>query len=364
MSSTFSDVQWMSHALQLAARGRWTTTPNPAVGCVIVDSRGQLIGEGWHQRAGEPHAEVYALKQAGDRAANSTVYVTLEPCSHHGRTGPCAQALINAGVARVVIACHDPNPQVAGSGIKALEEAGIIAETGLLEDQAVELNRGFFKRMARGLPWVTVKMAMSLDGRTAMADGASQWITGPEARADGHRLRARSCAVVTGVGSILRDDPKMNVRLPGYERQPLRVVVDSRARTPERAMIFAQPGKTIIAHGEDVTSTHSDTEQRSYWSLPLAGGSVNLHALIERLAQEGCNDVLVEAGSRLAGAFVASGLVDELVIYMAAKLMGSDAMPLFTLPISTMPGSLSLYVKEVRAVGQDWRITLQPDPYS
>lgn len=364
MSSTPIDLEWMSRALQLAAKGKWTTTPNPAVGCVIVDASGHVVGEGWHHRAGEAHAEIHALRQAGDKASNGTAYVTLEPCSHHGRTGPCAQALIEAGIAKVVIASEDPNPQVAGSGVKALREAGVNVESGVLQDQAIELNRGFFKRMTQGLPWMTVKMAMSLDGRTAMADGASQWITGPKAREDGQRLRARSCAIVTGIGSILRDDPKMNVRLPDCERQPLRVVVDSQARTPKQAMILAQPGKTIIAHDERIRPSDRDNERCAYWPLPTAAKGIRLHALAERLAQAQCNEVLVEAGSCLAGAFVASGLVDELVIYMAPKLMGSDAMPLFALPIATMPGSLSLSIKEVRAVGQDWRITVQPDPYS
>lgn len=366
-----ADRSWMSRALMLAERGLYTTEPNPRVGCVLV-ADGEVVGEGWHVRAGEGHAEVNALAQAGERARGATAYVTLEPCSHFGKTPPCADALIKAGVSRMVAAMQDPNPQVAGNGLQRLREAGIAVECGLLEEQARALNPGFIKRMQQGLPWVRVKLAMSLDGRTAMASGESKWITGPAARADVQRLRARSGAVVSGADSVLLDDSALTVRanelgLPSdeaaaaAERQPLRVLVDSLRRVPLEQRFFREAGPSLVI------STSAEQAADDYLAagsellaVPGADGKVDLQAVLQILAERGCNEVLVEAGAGLSGAFWRAGLVDELIVYMAPRLLGSQARPLMQLPFESMSEAMDVAVTDMRAIGQDWRITARP----
>ena len=366
-----ADRSWMSRALMLAERGLYTTEPNPRVGCVLV-ADGEVVGEGWHVRAGEGHAEVNALAQAGERARGATAYVTLEPCSHFGKTPPCADALITAGVSRMVAAMQDPNPQVAGKGLQRLREAGIAVECGLLEEQARALNPGFIKRMQQGLPWVRVKLAMSLDGRTAMASGESKWITGPAARADVQRLRARSGAVVSGADSVLLDDSALTVRaselgLPSdeaaaaAERQPLRVLIDSLRRVPLEQRFFREAGPSLVI------STSAEQAADDYLAagsellaVPGADGKVDLQAVLQILAERGCNEVLVEAGAGLSGAFWRAGLVDELIVYMAPRLLGSQARPLMQLPFESMSEAMDVAVTDMRAIGQDWRITARP----
>jgi diaminohydroxyphosphoribosylaminopyrimidine deaminase/5-amino-6-(5-phosphoribosylamino)uracil reductase len=373
------DQQWMAEALQLARRGLYSTMPNPRVGCVIVRD-GEVIGRGFHERAGEPHAEVYALRDARrqygeDAPRGATAYVTLEPCAHHGRTPPCCEALSAAGIARVVCAMRDPNPQVAGKGIEHLQQAGIVAESGVLEAAARELNIGFVSRMERGRPWVRVKLAMSLDGRTAMASGESQWLTGIAARSDVQRLRARSCAVVSGVDTVLADNAALSVRASELNvpfadlialRQPLRVVLDSKLRLRPPARIFAQPGPLMIATRND--------EQKKWEAIVEAGAQIlhlpasdsspddriDLHALMQWLAQQQCNEVLVEAGPTLAGAFLREGLVDRITLYVAPSLLGSNAKPLFDLPLEHMKDQLRLDIRDIRAIGNDWRIDAEP----
>ena len=366
-----ADRSWMSRALMLAERGLYTTEPNPRVGCVLV-ADGEVVGEGWHVRAGEGHAEVNALAQAGERARGATAYVTLEPCSHFGKTPPCADALIKAGVSRMVAAMQDPNPQVAGNGLQRLREAGIAVECGLLEEQARALNPGFIKRMQQGLPWVRVKLAMSLDGRTAMASGESKWITGPAARSDVQRLRARSGAVVSGADSVLLDDSALTVRaselgLPSdeaaaaAERQPLRVLVDSLRRVPLEQRFFREAGPSLVI------STSAEQAADDYLAagsellaVPGADGKVDLQAVLQILAERGCNEVLVEAGAGLSGAFWRAGLVDELIVYMAPRLLGSQARPLMQLPFESMSEAMDVAITDMRAIGQDWRITARP----
>ena len=366
-----ADRSWMSRALMLAERGLYTTEPNPRVGCVLV-ADGEVVGEGWHVRAGEGHAEVNALAQAGERARGATAYVTLEPCSHFGKTPPCADALITAGVSRMVAAMQDPNPQVAGKGLQRLREAGIAVECGLLEEQARALNPGFIKRMQQGLPWVRVKLAMSLDGRTAMASGESKWITGPSARADVQRLRARSGAVVSGADSVLLDDSALTVRaselgLPSdeaaaaAERQPLRVLIDSLRRVPLEQRFFREAGPSLVI------STSAEQAADDYLAagsellaVPGADGKVDLQAVLQILAERGCNEVLVEAGAGLSGAFWRAGLVDELIVYMAPRLLGSQARPLMQLPFESMSEAMDVAITDMRAIGQDWRITARP----
>lgn len=369
-SFTAQQQQFMARALQLAERGRVSVAPNPMVGCLIV-SQDQVVGEGWHLRAGEAHAEVLALEMAGARARGATAYVTLEPCSHTGRTDPCADALIEAGIAEVIYASQDPNPAVAGEGLERLQAAGIVVLGPLLEAQARQLNRGFFKRHEQAEPWISIKTAMSLDGRTAMASGQSQWITSPAARADVQQLRARSCAVVTGIGTVSYDDPSMTVRdvaaEDGMIRQPLRVVVDSQLRLSADAALLKQPGPILVAtlrscdepEAVQLKAAKSDLEV-----LTLAadsGGRVNLAALVAELSQRGCNELLVEAGAGLAGAFVGAGLIDELVCYVAPKLFGSDARPMFDLPIVTIDAHLALSLSDCRQIGEDLRLTFSPD---
>ncbi len=366
-----ADREWMGRALMLAERGVYTTEPNPRVGCVLV-ADGQIVGEGWHVRAGEGHAEVNALAQAGDKARGATAYVTLEPCSHFGRTPPCADALVKAGVSRVVAAMQDPNPQVAGNGLARMREAGIEVSCGLLEAQAQALNPGFIKRMQHGLPWVRVKLAMSLDGRTAMASGESKWITGPAARADVQRLRARSGAVVSGADSVLLDDSALTVRaselgLPADDaaaaaaRQPLRVLVDSLRRVPLDQRFFREAGPTlVISTSAEQAADDYRAAGSELLAVPGADGKVDLHAVLRTLAERGCNEVLVEAGAGLSGAFWRAGLVDELIVYMAPRLLGSQARPLMQLPFESMSEAMDVDIVDMRAIGQDWRITARP----
>lgn len=353
--NTAGDYGYMAQALQLAERGLYTTDPNPRVGCVVVQ-QGVVVGEGWHQFAGGPHAEVVALAQAGERAQGATAYVSLEPCSHHGRTPPCTDALINAQVGRVVTAMIDPNPRVAGSGLARLKIHGIAVESGVLEAQALALNPGFVTRMRKGLPYVRCKLAMSLDGRTAMACGESKWITGAAAREDVQRYRARSSAIITGIGTVLADNPSLTVRLQGEHKEPLRVVVDSRLRVAMDAQIFAGSANTLIASTQTAASGPANIV-----TLPGTEGRVDLQALLQYLALQEHNEVLIEAGPTLSGAFLSGGLVDELIIYVAPHLMGSKAQGLFHLPaLEQLADRIALDITDIRAVGRDWRIVARP----
>jgi diaminohydroxyphosphoribosylaminopyrimidine deaminase / 5-amino-6-(5-phosphoribosylamino)uracil reductase len=358
----------MQRALTLAARGLESTDPNPRVGCVIAQ-RGRIVGEGWHERAGEPHAEVAALHAAGAQAAGASLYVTLEPCSHQGRTPPCTAALITARVARVVYATGDPNPLVDGRGAAALREAGIVVEAGLLEQEAIELNAGFFRRMRQGRPLVRVKLAMSLDGRTALASGESRWITGEAARLDVHRWRARSSAVLTGVGTVLADDPRLDVRLPpegdAPRRQPLRVVLDTRLRTPEKARLFEVPGDVLIltalAAPNDAHVARLSARGARIESLPAAGNRLSLPAVIDRLGELELNEVLVEAGATLAGALLHQSLADELLLYVGPRLLGPSARALVNLPeLRELKDAPAFALLETQQVGEDLRLRLRP----
>jgi diaminohydroxyphosphoribosylaminopyrimidine deaminase/5-amino-6-(5-phosphoribosylamino)uracil reductase len=353
-----SDHAHMARALQLAAQGLYTTTPNPRVGCVIVKDK-RVVGEGWHQRAGTPHAEIHALKAAGDAARGATVYVTLEPCSHHGKTPPCAEALIQAGVTRVVAAMLDPNPLVAGGGIDMLTLAGIQAEVGLMEDEARTLNPGFISRMTRQRPWVRLKTASTLDGKTALASGQSQWITGEAARADVQKLRARACAILTGSGTVLADNPRMNVRDFDIGRQPLRVVVDSELRTPADATIL--PALVACRHAAPAARSALEQAGAEVIELPAADGRVDLPALLTLLAHRGVNELHVEAGAHLNGALLAAGLVDEWVAYMAPMAVGDSARGLFVQPtLTTLADAARFRLSDVRQIGGDLRLTLRP----
>lgn len=356
MNSSTADHDWMSRALVLAARGLYSTTPNPRVGCVIVRD-GAVLGEGWHEKAGGPHAEVMALQAAGDAAAGSTLYVTLEPCAHHGRTPPCVDAVVAAKPARVVIAMQDPNPLTAGKGIAQLRAAGITVDVGLMQSEAGELNIGFVSRMTRERPWVRMKVAASLDGRTALADGQSQWITGAEARRDGHAWRARACAVLTGIGTVKDDDPQLNVREVETPRQPLRVVVDSRLQTPLNAKVLG-PGTLIAAGGADVPRTVAlRAKGAEVVVLPNHEGKVELPALLQELARRGCNEVHVEAGHKLNGSLLDEGLVDELLIYLAPNILGDTAQGMFHLPpLKDLAERRNVKITDVARVGEDLRI--------
>ncbi|MFN3543984.1 MAG: bifunctional diaminohydroxyphosphoribosylaminopyrimidine deaminase/5-amino-6-(5-phosphoribosylamino)uracil reductase RibD [Thiobacillus sp.] len=353
-----ADHVHMARALQLAARGLFTTTPNPRVGCVIVRD-GTVVGEGWHARAGTPHAEIHALKSAGEAARGATVYVTLEPCSHHGRTPPCAEALVNAGVARVVAAMRDPNPLVAGAGIDMLTLAGVNAEVGLMEAEARALNPGFVSRMTRGRPWVRLKTASTLDGKTALANGQSQWITGEAARADVQRLRARACAILTGSGTVLTDNPRMNVREFDIGRQPLRVVVDSSLRMPANAAVL--PALVACHHAEPAARAALEAAGAEVAELPGADGRVDLAALLALLAQRGVNELHVEAGAALNGALLTAGLIDEWVAYVAPMAVGDVARGLFAMPERTaLKDAARFKLTDVRQIGGDVRLTLLP----
>lgn len=351
------DSGWMAQALHLAAQGLYTTSPNPRVGCVLVKA-GQQIGGGWHQRAGQPHAEVYALREAADAAQGATAYVTLEPCSHQGRTPPCAEALIAAGVARVVVAMQDPNPLVSGKGIEKLRAAGIRVDCGLMEAAARELNQGFVMRMTRGTPWLRSKVGMSLDGRTALANGASQWITGDAARQDVQHWRARSCAVLTGINTILKDDAQLNVRTITTTRQPLRVVLDSRLRIPPQAKVLLGEGTLIYtAQSKGYRCSLLEQAGATVCVMPDSAGRIDLVAMLHDLAQRGCNEVLVEAGSTLNGALLRAGLVDELLLYLAPQLLGDMARGMASLgELNTLAQRVELQWQDVRQVGKDLRI--------
>jgi diaminohydroxyphosphoribosylaminopyrimidine deaminase / 5-amino-6-(5-phosphoribosylamino)uracil reductase len=350
------DSDFMQRCFQLAELGRFTCRPNPAVGAIIAKGT-QVLGEGWHQIAGQAHAEIHALQQAGEQARGATVYVSLEPCAHQGRTGPCADALVKAGVATVVYGMRDPNPLVAGKGLQILQNAGIEVRGPVLEEQARWVNPGFNKRMATGLPWVRCKLGMSLDGRSAMASGESQWITGPEAREDVQRWRARSCAILTGIGTVLADNPRLDVRLPDYHgQQPLRVVLDSRARMPASLRLFDSPGQVLQATtGMDAGSIG---EKAVVLSLPGAKGRVDLQALLQLLARDfHCNEVLVEAGPELSGALLGAGLVDELITYIAPSLLGHEARPMALLPgLERLSQRIELHFLDVAMLGKDCRI--------
>lgn len=358
---TATDHAHMARALQLAERGAYTTKPNPMVGCVIADGA-RVLGEGWHVRAGEPHAEVHALAQAGAAARGATAYVTLEPCAHHGRTPPCADALVAAGVTRVVAACRDPFHQVSGQGFAKLEAAGITVEHGLMEAQARHVNRGFFSRVQRGRPWVRVKLAMSLDGRTALANGESKWITSEASRADVMRWRARAGAVLTGIGTVLADDPRLTVRLDEDTPfvPPLRVVLDERGRLPRNASVLTDnAAPTLAVHGEDIVPDYGDEVQA--YAVRREGEGLDLHAALSQLAQRGVNEVQVEAGATLSGAFLKAGLVDELLLYVAPVLLGERGRPLFAgLDPARMEERLGLRLVETRQVGPDLRLLLVP----
>ncbi|HEU0154299.1 MAG TPA: bifunctional diaminohydroxyphosphoribosylaminopyrimidine deaminase/5-amino-6-(5-phosphoribosylamino)uracil reductase RibD [Arenimonas sp.] len=358
---TARDHAHMARALQLAERAAFTTQPNPMVGCVIADGD-QVLGEGWHVRAGEPHAEVHALREAAGRARGATAYVTLEPCAHHGRTPPCADALVAAGVTRVVAACRDPYHQVSGQGFAKLQAAGITVEYGLMEAAARHLNRGFFSRMERGRPWVRVKLGMSLDGRTALASGESKWITSEAARADVMRWRARAGALMTGIATVLADDPRLTVRLPeGVDFvPPLRVVLDERGRLPALSQVLTDGlAPTLVVHGDDVVPDYDD-DVRAF-AVRRVDGGLDLSAVLSQLAQRGVNELQVEAGATLSGALLKAGLVDELLLYIAPVLLGERARPLFAgIDPATMAERIGLKLVESRQVGPDLRLSLVP----
>lgn len=351
------DERFMAHALALAARGIFTTTPNPRVGCVIV-ANGTILGEGWHVKAGEPHAEVFALRAAGDKARGATAYVTLEPCSHFGRTPPCADALVAAGVSRVVVAMQDPDPRVSGKGIARLRAGGIDVLVSILEAEARALNEGFLSRVERGRPWLRIKSAASLDGRTALANGVSQWITGEAARQDGHRWRAQSCGILTGVNTVLADNPKLNVRGIDTARQPRKIVVDTHLRTPLDAKVL-DGGDTILATTIEELSRHRPylDSGAEILVLPTNEGRVHLPQMMMELGKRGFNEVLTEAGARLNGALIATGCADALLLYLAPSLLGGDARGMFKLPeISSLDDRVKLVVDEIKPLANDIRI--------
>ncbi len=366
MNFSLDDHRHMAGAIQLAWKGLYTTDPNPRVGCILVNN-GEIVGRGWHCKAGQPHAERLAIADAGDRARGATAYVTLEPCCHHGKTPPCTEALLEAGIRRVIAAMEDPNPLVAGKGLETLAEQGVEVASGLLQSDAEQLNPGFIKRMTTGLPWVRCKLAMSLDGRTAMASGESVWITGEDARRDVQRLRARSSAVLTGIGTVLADDPSLNVRLaaealPGVEaaddlRQPLRVVLDSGLRIPEDAKLLSLDGPVQIFHSHGDAGKVARLGDAGVAVMRLEGG-LDLPGVMRTLGEQEINEVLIEAGPTLAGAAIQAGIVDELVIYMAPHLMGHQARGLFHLPgLEKMADRIGLQIQDIRSVGADIRIT-------
>ncbi len=370
--ATTADHKYISLTLSLARRGLYTTDPNPRVGCVLVKG-GEIVGQGWHQRSGGPHAEIMALEEAGDKANGAVCYVSLEPCCHQGKTPPCTDALIKAGVQRVVAAMADPNPQVAGQGIEQLIQAGVPAVAGISATDAAALNIGFVTRMSLGRPYVRCKLAMSLDGRTALKSGESRWITSAEARRDVQRLRARSSAILTGIGTVLVDDPALRVRveeLGSYPledvRQPLRVVVDTHLSLPEDAEVLKGPGSCLIATTRAYDGYSKNLEDRGaeVLCLPQKGrqGGIDMRQLLQELSKREVNEVLLEAGATLAGHMLQQQLIDELVVYMAPKLMGDQAKGLFHLPgLENMDQICSLDIASVRHVGPDLRITAHPN---
>ncbi|WP_423909416.1 bifunctional diaminohydroxyphosphoribosylaminopyrimidine deaminase/5-amino-6-(5-phosphoribosylamino)uracil reductase RibD [Candidatus Spongiihabitans sp.] len=358
------DEGYMARALQLARKGAATCHPNPAVGCVIVN-HGETVGEGWHDFAGQAHAEINALKQAGKASAGATMYVTLEPCSHHGKTPPCVKSIIKSRISRIVIAVEDPNPLVNRSGISELQGAGIDVTLGVGQAQAKTINRGFLKRITTGIPWVTLKIATSMDGKTAMADGESQWITSPPARQDAQKLRAAASGILTGIGSVLRDDPNMNARLDGVQRQPLRIILDTNLSTPVDARILGRQdgvmGDVLIvtANSEDSAAEIFQNDSVEIINCRTSGGKIDLNEVMLELGRREMNTILLEAGARLSGSMLEQGLVDEIVVYMAPDLLGSDAMDMFTIPgLEQLADKLSLEYKDVTRVGRDLRLTL------
>ena len=353
----------MARALRLAARGRRTCDPNPRVGCVLVRD-GACVGEAWHERAGEPHAEILALRAAGDKATGATAYVTLEPCSHYGRTPPCADALIESGVARVVAGATDPNPRVSGRGLERLREAGVAVAAGLMAAESEHLNPGFFRRMRAGLPYVRAKLAASLDGRTAMASGESRWITGAAARRDVHGLRAASSAIVTGVDTVIADDPQLTARdVEGAFLAPRRIVLDTQLRTPPTARLLTDQAGVVIVHGGAMPAREPDLVHAGAELWQVAQGEdahVAPVAVLEALAGAELNEVLVEAGPRLTGAWLQAGVVDELIVYLAPHLMGHEGHPMLALEgLETMADRLPLEAIDERRIGEDWRLTLR-----
>ncbi|WP_305460439.1 bifunctional diaminohydroxyphosphoribosylaminopyrimidine deaminase/5-amino-6-(5-phosphoribosylamino)uracil reductase RibD [Photobacterium leiognathi] len=366
---THLDTRLMLRAIQLAKRGRFTTAPNPNVGCVIARGE-EIVGEGFHYRAGEPHAEVFALKQAGTLAKGATAYVTLEPCSHYGRTPPCAEALIKSGISKVICAMVDPNPMVAGRGVEMLQKAGIDVQVGLLEEEAQALNLGFIKSMTKKMPFVELKLASSLDGKTALANGESKWITGPCARADVQRHRARAGAILSTSATVIADDPSLNVRWSelGEQvqaqyaqedvRQPIRVIIDSQNRLTPAYQLFHLPGKTILARTEK--GDEDWPESVSQWVVPTGQNSqqIDLTELMQQLAESGINHIWVEAGAGLAGGLLDAQLVDSLILYQAPKLMGADSRSLMNLPtLTAMDQVIDLNITDVRMVDCDLKIT-------
>jgi diaminohydroxyphosphoribosylaminopyrimidine deaminase / 5-amino-6-(5-phosphoribosylamino)uracil reductase len=360
MSSSFTatDERHMRRALALAERGLFTTQPNPRVGCVIAHGDA-IVGEGWHARAGEPHAEALALREAGERARGATAYVTLEPCAHHGRTPPCADALVAAGVARVVAATGDPNPRVAGGGFSRLRGAGIEVASGLFEREARALNEGFLSRMERGRPWVRLKIAASLDGRTALANGASKWITSEVARDDVQRWRARSSAVLTGIGTVIADDPRLTVRLDEPHVPPLRVVLDANLRTPANAHVLDGAVPTLVAHAYEAAPVDARFDRVERLAVDATGGKLDPGAILAALAAREVNELQVEAGPILSGSLLAGGFVDELVIYLAPVLLGDTARPLAALPpLASLADAAALTLVEQTTCGPDLRLRL------
>ena len=357
----------MARALKLARRGWYTTPPNPRVGCVIV-RRGKIIGTGWHQQAGQAHAEIIALQQAGRNADGATVYVTLEPCCHHGRTPPCSRALIRAGVARVVIAVEDPSPQVNRRGIAELQQAGIEVRVGVCRADAQRLNRGFFHRLACGVPWVVLKTAVSLDGKTALRNGNSRWITAPPARQDAHKLRAGSAAIMTGIGTVLCDDPQMTARLEGVVRQPLRVILDRHLRTPPQARILHAPGEVLLLVAGEAEVPASRLRDYRYGNVEIMRiaahpDGLDLGRVMRELGRRAINDLMLEAGATLSGAMLRQGWVNEVVVYQSPDLLGSDAHGMFRLPgVTAMENKTRLRYVDVRMIGRDCRMTLAPEP--
>ncbi|HZZ91105.1 MAG TPA: bifunctional diaminohydroxyphosphoribosylaminopyrimidine deaminase/5-amino-6-(5-phosphoribosylamino)uracil reductase RibD [Usitatibacter sp.] len=363
MSFSAADHAFMARALVLTGRGRDTSTPNPNVGCVLAKD-GRIIGEGWHARAGEPHAEIVALANATESAQGATVYVTLEPCAHQGRTGPCADKLVEARVARVVAALQDPVPQVNGRGLERLRAAGIAAETGLMEAQAREVHRGFLSRVTRGRPWMRIKAAASIDGRTAMASGESQWITGEAARRDVHALRARSCAMLTGIGTVMHDDPRLTVRDVPCERQPRRAVIDSRLEMKAHARILHGGGALIFTTSDDgarrAALERAGAEVIAVPHDAAKPGKTDLAAVARMLGERGFNEVTVETGARLNGSLIAAGVIDEIVLYLAPRILGDSAQGLFALPgLERLQDAIAVRIAEVRSVGEDLRVTLR-----
>lgn len=365
------DCRYMARAIKLAEKGRYTTHPNPRVGCLLV-KEGEVVGEGYHRRAGEPHAERNALAMAGERAGGATAYVTLEPCCHHGRTPPCTDGLIEAGVKRVVVAMQDPNHLVSGKGLEILASAGIEVESGVLQEQAEQLNPGFIKRMRQSLPMVRCKLAMSLDGRTAMPSGESKWISSADSRRDVHRLRAGSSAILTGIGTVLADDPCMDVRLErselGIEAEldlptPMRVVLDPGLAMPVTAKMLKLPGQTLLICGKDDPAKAAALEMAGAQVMSVAADGVNLdlQQVMRLLAEQEINEILLESGATLAGAMLSEGLIDELIVYLAPHIMGHGARGLFRLPgLEQMSDRYNLRIDDVRKVGQDIRITAKP----